>query len=242
MHGLHEREKAELKRILTQRGHKHSEDILAILDTFLAGEEHVTEDQLIRRLKARGLNLDPVLVHTALEFFCRYGFASLKKFDDQEPQYEHRHLGHHHDHLICTRCGQMEEFVNPEMEELQVNIARKKGFVPLQHRMEIYGLCPECAKSRRAVVPLYEAEAGERVIIVGHTGRGRLSRRLMDMGMTQGAELEVLSRNGGPVVVSCRGSRLALGRGMSEKILVTPVKDQPAGAKRSTPGGGESAE
>ncbi|MDY6850902.1 MAG: transcriptional repressor [Thermodesulfobacteriota bacterium] len=226
MHGLHEREKIELKRILTQRGHENSEDILAILDTFLAGEEHVTEKQLIRRLKTRGLNLDPVLVHTALELFCRYGFASLKKFDDQEPQYEHRHLGHHHDHIICTRCGRVEEFANPEMEELQDRIARKKGFVPLQHRMEIYGLCPECAKSRRPVAPLYETETGEKVIVIGHTGRERLSRRLMDMGMTKGAELEVLSRNGGPVVVSCRGSRLALGRGMSEKILVTPVKDQ----------------
>jgi len=225
MPGLHQNEQEELKRILTKQGVADIEDILAVLDTFLATEEHLTEAELIRKLKNRGLNLDEEVVKRALELFCRYGFAQIKKFENHEPMYEHRHLGHHHDHLICTRCGGVQEFVSPEMEDLQVRLAKTMGFVPLEHRMEIYGLCRKCALSRKPAVPLCEAECGERVVVVGHQGGAFLKHRLLDMGLTPGVELEVLHRNGGPLVVSCRGGRLALGRGMSKKIMVAPVQN-----------------
>jgi len=225
MAGLHQNEKYELKRILTQQGVADIEDILAVLDTFLATEEHLTEAELIKRLKSRGLNLDEAVVKGALDLFCRYGFAQVKKFENHEPKYEHRHLGHHHDHLICTRCGKVQEFVSPEMEGLQVRLARKMGFVPLEHRMEIYGLCRDCASARKSAVPLSETECGERVVVVGHEGGAFLKHRLSDMGLIPGVEVEVLHRNGGPLVVSCRGGRLALGRGLSRKIMVAPVEN-----------------
>lgn len=221
MQGIHEREKAELKRIITQMGYPRNEDILTILDTFLASEDHMTEAQILRKLRNRGLDYDEKTVGDALDLFCRYGFAQKKEFQDREPVYEHFHLGQHHDHMICTRCGRVEEFVNPEMEELQVRIAREKGFLPLQHRMEIYGLCPGCARDQAPSRPLSQTETGERVVVVGHGGGAEMARRLNEMGVTQGVELEVMNRNAGPVLVSCRGCRLALGRGMSDKILVT---------------------
>ena len=222
MAAIHQREKDELKRILAQRGHQDIDSTLQILDAFLSTEEHLTKAELRQRLKAGGHNFPMEQIGTALDLFCRYGFAQVKRFADKENRYEHRHLGQHHDHMVCTRCGRVEEFVNEEMENLQTRIASSQGFVPLQHRMEIYGLCVDCAKSRECSRPLSCAECGEKLIVSGHAGGEQATRRLIDMGLTPGTKVEVLQRNGGPLVVSCRGCRLALGRGLSEKILVTP--------------------
>ena len=163
-------------------------------------------------------------IRKALALFCKYGFAQIKEFKDQESRYEHHHLGQHHDHLICTRCGYIQEFTNPDLEELQVKLAHDIGFVPLQHRMEIYGLCVRCARERGPAVRLSQTEAGERVVILNHSGGDQVERRLLDMGLTRGTEVEVLSQNEGPMVISCRGSRLALGKGLSENITVTTSK------------------
>lgn len=228
MQNLHQLEKEDLKKILAQHGRGGDEDLMAVLDTFLATETHQSAQDLKRRLKARGLDYDLEAVQNALELFCHFGFAQAKSFNGQETLYEHRHLGQHHDHLICTRCGKVEEFVSPRIEELQIRAARGKGFIPMDHRLEIYGLCSDCAQERGPAVPLCDAEPGEHLLICGHVGGEDLQRRLTDMGLNNGAEVEVLSRNGGPVIVACRGSRLALGRGMSEKIMVSPKEDEPS--------------
>ncbi|MFH1134589.1 MAG: transcriptional repressor [Pseudomonadota bacterium] len=227
MKNLHQKEKQELQRILSQYGQGGDEDLLAILDCFLATDSHLSDVELQRRLKNRGLNYDLEAVRDALEVFRHLGFAQAKQFDGREEVFEHKHLGQHHDHLICTKCGRVEEFVNTRIEELQDLAAKEKGFVPLDHRLDIYGLCGGCSKERPGTAPLCEAREGERLVVCGFVGGAELERRLMDMGLSPGVEIEVLGSNGGPLVVACRGSRLALGRGLSEKVLVAPAKFSP---------------
>ena len=229
MYYLHQHEKTNLEKILSQNGHEKSQDLVAVLDTFLDSEKHQAVGELHRRLRIRGLNFTPEFVQHALDLFCHYGFAQRRDFEGHEPNYEHRHLGQHHDHLICTRCGLVEEFVNPTIEELQTAAAREKGFIPLEHRLDIYGLCAECARERGQAVPLCQAEKGECLVICGHSGGSELQRRLTDMGLRAGAEVEVLSNSSGPVVVACGGARLALGRGMSEKVMVSPAPPKEKG-------------
>lgn len=232
MKHLHQREKEELERLLTQNGHLRAKDVVAVLDAFLESEDHQSVDDVQKRLSKHGVAFEEPFVTEALELFCKYGFAQATEFKDKETLYEHRHLGRHHDHLICTRCGMVEEFVNPKIEELQVAAARKMGFVPLEHRMEIYGLCPACAHEPDRPVPLSQAEPGECLVVCGHTGGDDLQRRLSDMGLNPGAEVEVLGGNGGPLVVACRGCRLALGRGMCDKIMVKAAPTHPEHKRR----------
>jgi Fe2+ transport system protein FeoA len=61
---------------------------------------------------------------------------------------------------------------------------------------------------------------GQPVILVEMTSGHQLGRRLVELGLTPGAELEVIQDQGGPLVLAVRGSRLALGRGMASKIFV----------------------
>ena len=54
----------------------------------------------------------------------------------------------HHDHMICTICGQITEFVDEEIENRQDAIAKELGFKISDHSMQIYGICKDCQKNK----------------------------------------------------------------------------------------------
>ena len=70
-------------------------------------------------------------------------------------------------------------------------------------------------------MPLAMARPGELVTVIGvRAGRGLL-RRLADMGLTPGIQIRVInSQMPGPVRIDLRGSRVALGRGVAQKVMV----------------------
>jgi ferrous iron transport protein A len=70
---------------------------------------------------------------------------------------------------------------------------------------------------------LAEMPAGQRVRIIGHRGCRNFRARLLGMGLNLGRELEVLQNNRGLIIVGINGGRVALGRGISQKILAEPV-------------------
>ncbi|MDY7039020.1 MAG: FeoA domain-containing protein [Thermodesulfobacteriota bacterium] len=146
----------------------------------------------------------------------------ISAFAGQPPRYEHRHLGKHHDHFICTKCSKIIEFSNEEMERLQIKIAANQGFHMLQHKMEIYGLCSECLAERRPIMPLAMAKAGEKVIIKEMASGNHAQSRLASMGLRPGDLLEIINNNGqGRLIVGHKYTRLAMGRGIAQKIMVS---------------------
>jgi Fur family ferric uptake transcriptional regulator len=214
----------QFKVILEQEGLDRIGERLAVLEAFLSTENHLTAADLTRTLKGKGISLTDEFVAENLSFFAQYGFAREKQFTGQTPWYEHHHLGRHHDHLICVRCGAIAEFYNPEIEALQAETARRMGFHDLQHRMDIYGLCARCLRKRKAVMPLIMASPGERVRIVGFRGHRGMERRLTSMGLNRDAEVEVIKSSGpGPLIVASGETRIALGFGMAKKVLVTAI-------------------
>jgi Fur family ferric uptake transcriptional regulator len=212
----------QFKVIFEDEGLDRIDERLTILATFLGTENHLTASELAGILKGKGVSVAEEFVAENLRLFAQYGFAQEKHFSDQATQYEHHHLGKHHDHMICVRCGAVLEFYNPELEALQAETARRMEFHPLQHRMEIYGLCSNCLRKRKAVIPLIMASPGEQVRIVGFQGHRGMERRLTSMGLKRGADVEVIKSSGpGPLIVASQETRIALGAAMAKKILVT---------------------
>jgi Fur family ferric uptake transcriptional regulator len=215
-------EKANFKSIIESDGNDRIQDRLNIIDVFLDIEEHITLEEMYKLLKARGYDYEPDFVRQCMNRMVDLGFAQKKQFEGQPIRYEHRHLGRHHDHMICTKCGKIVEFANEDMEILQQKIASQKGFHMLQHRMEIYGLCKDCIVKRKTLMPLTMARSGERLVIKELAG-GRNARKIMsDMGFREGDQIEIISNEGhGRIILGHNCTRLALGRGVAQKILVT---------------------
>ena len=158
-------EKTNFRTLIEKDEIGRVEDRLNIIDTFLKTEKHVTFEDLMKLLSDRGYDYDPDFVRQCMNRWVGQGFAQKTIFEGQPPRYEHHHLGKHHDHLICTKCGKIVEFRNDEVERLQLKIATEQGFHMLQHKMEIYGLCSECLAERRPLMTLGMAKPVERIII-----------------------------------------------------------------------------
>ena len=223
MDAIHQQEKLQFKSLFEKEGIDQIPSRMAILGVFLGVEQHVSFKDLMRLLEEEGYDFEPDFVKKTLNLICRYGFASKEKFEGQPTLYEHRHLGLHHDHLICTKCQKIIEFENQQMEHLQVEIAALHGFHVLQHKMELYGLCADCLKERVSLMPLAYAQEGERAIIEEFMGGSGAQLRLATMGLRSGDEIEVITNRGeGQVIVALDTTRLALGRGLAKKIMVKP--------------------
>lgn len=215
-------EKINFKTLIEEDEIGRVNDRLNIIEAFLDTEAHVTLQDFLEVLRKRGYDYDSEFVRQCLNRWVEHGFAQKKQFEGQPPRYEHRHLGRHHDHIICTKCGKITEFSNEDMEELQVRIAQRCGYHMLQHKMEIYGICSDCLKDRQPLIPLTMAKPGERVEIRDFMGGKSAQGRLVSMGFRKGDVLEVISNNGqGRLIVGLGTTRLALGRGVAEKVTVS---------------------
>jgi Fur family transcriptional regulator, ferric uptake regulator len=215
-------EKLNFKALIEADGNDRLQDRLNIIDVFMGTEEHITLEQMYRLLRERGYDYDPEFVRQCMKRMVDLGFAQKKQFEGQPVRYEHHHLGRHHDHLICTKCGKIEEFANEDIERLQLKIAARQGFHMLQHRMEIYGLCSECLARRKPLMPLAMGKPGERVVVKEMTGGRSARTRLADMGLRNGDRIEIINNNGmGRLILGHDCTRLAIGRGIAQKIMVS---------------------
>ena len=88
-------------------------------------------------------------VYRTLKLLAECGVANERRFGDGLTRYELADDTTHHDHLICVQCGEITEFEEPRIEELQEKIARKHGFRLRTHKHELYGVCPRCQVGRR---------------------------------------------------------------------------------------------
>ncbi|HMA85306.1 MAG TPA: transcriptional repressor [Desulfosalsimonadaceae bacterium] len=222
---LHTYEKKQFEKLFKEEHIDNFEDRFKILEAFLKTERHVTKAELLEQLKEQGFDFSPDFVEETLQQMCHFGFAQKVRFENGEVRYEHRHLGQHHDHMICTKCGKIIEFKNEKLEELQSRIVSDYGFHMLQHQMNIYGICSECMETRNQFMPLIMAKPGERLKIKEFIGGHNSRMRLLSMGFRVDDSIEVISNTGsGQLVVALDFNRYVLGRGLAQKIIVEPEK------------------
>ena len=225
MKQIHIQEKEQFKKLFKQEQIDNFEDRFKVLEVFLQTERHVTVEEMVDLLNHHGLNLDAEFVRDTMKLMCRFGFAQKSRFDNGDLRYEHRHLGQHHDHMVCTKCKKIIEFEDKHLEELQIKIAASRGFHMLQHKMEIYGICDTCLRERIQLMPLMMARPGERLLLKDFDGGVGARMRLMSMGLRLGDEIEVISNdNRGQVAIAADYKRYVLGKGLAQKIRVEPIR------------------
>ncbi len=221
----HEQEKKQFKRLFQQQGVDKFISRFQVLEAFLKLEHHVTIKDILAQLGQDNIHLEEGLVFNSMELLCRFGFASKIEFDDKETQYEHRHLGLHHDHMVCTKCGSILEFRDEAIERLQFRVAEVYGFHMLQHKLEIYGICSKCMEERNTIVSLHKARQGEKLIVKDFEAGKNMQMRISSMGLKIGDAIEIVSVGfGGQMVIAARDNRLVLGKGIAEKIMVQPFE------------------
>jgi Fur family ferric uptake transcriptional regulator len=137
-----ETEHKALSSYLDEHNLKHTKQRQEILDAFLAAEAHVSSEDLFRAIRETNPKIGFTTIYRTMKLLCEAGLAQERQFSDGVTRYEIEQ--HHHDHLICIRCGKIVEFECEMIEDAQNTIAESYGYRILRHRHELYGHCADC--------------------------------------------------------------------------------------------------
>lgn len=144
------REKEQFLRALRARGQRVTAERLALFDEVFAQHGHIDADEILSALRAAGVAISRATVYRNLDLLVACGLVRKQRLGRRRYLYEHVHPGQHHDHLVCTGCGRVVEFVSPGIAALQTEICRAHGFVPSRHTLRIDGICVRCAEAEAA--------------------------------------------------------------------------------------------
>ena len=138
----------ELKKIVKQKGLKYTEQREIVLSILLHAKEHLTAEEVYNQIKKEypDSNIGIATVYRALSFLEEVDLIASITFGTDGKKYE-SNAKSHHDHLICTECGKIIEFIDEEIEKRQDKIAKKNNFRITSHSMQLYGTCSECQES-----------------------------------------------------------------------------------------------
>lgn len=115
--------------------------ILELLEN--ADGRHMSAEDIYKKLLGIGEDVGLATVYRVMTQFETAGLVSRHHFDSGLSVFE-LNEGTHHDHLVCEKCGKVEEFVDESIEKTQHQIAEDLGYKMTDHSLYIYGICPAC--------------------------------------------------------------------------------------------------
>jgi Fur family ferric uptake transcriptional regulator len=137
-----------LQSYMDKKGLRSTDQRRLIVETFFRADNHVSIEELLAQVREKDPRVGYATVYRTLKLLTECGVANERRFGDGLTRYELADDTTHHDHLICLECGEITEFEEPRIEELQDKIARKYGFELRSHKHELYGLCAKCQSQR----------------------------------------------------------------------------------------------
>ena len=117
--------------------------VLEILET--SNQRHMSAEEVYRALLESGSEVGLATVYRVLTQFESAGLVSRHNFEGGQSVFE-LDSGKHHDHLVCVKCGRVEEFIDETIEQSQREIAENAGYKLVEHSLVLYVDCenPDC--------------------------------------------------------------------------------------------------
>jgi len=131
--------KIDIEALCAEKGLRITEQRRVIAQVLSDAEDHPDVEALHARSSAIDPGISIATVYRTVRLFEEAGILERHDFGDGRSRYEAAPEAHH-DHLVDVETGNVIEFVDPELEQLQKQIAEKLGFRLVDHRMELYGV------------------------------------------------------------------------------------------------------
>jgi Fur family ferric uptake transcriptional regulator/Fur family peroxide stress response transcriptional regulator len=125
----------------------------AVLNVLRASHDHPTAAEVFRRVRRKHPGVACATIYNALNWLTRNGMIAELKLGDEASRFDP--IIDRHDHLICTRCGKLVDFVADLPRTVWAQAGQRAGFYVERHRLELYGLCHRCARSLRNTASVY---------------------------------------------------------------------------------------
>jgi Fur family ferric uptake transcriptional regulator len=104
---------------------------------------HLTAEQVYKVLLNENEEIGLATVYRVLTQFEAAGLVTRQHFEGGNSVFE-LNRGDHHDHIVCVKCGRIDEFIDQTIEKRQKQIAKELGYVLTDHSLCLYGFCSSC--------------------------------------------------------------------------------------------------
>lgn len=132
-----------LREYIQQNGLRFTPEREAIVKEVFSRHDHFTVDELYLSLR-RKRPISRASLYRTIPLLIEAGLISEVFQDSGQTRYEHTYGHQHHCHLRCRICGQVIEFHEPYLENLEKRVAAEHGYLVNGHRLEVLGSCPAC--------------------------------------------------------------------------------------------------
>lgn len=129
----------DIEKRCLDKGMRMTEQRRIIAQVLSGAQDHPDVDEVYQRAIAKDPKISIATVYRTVRLFEEAGILERHDFRDGRSRYEPV-SDEHHDHLINLETGEVVEFHDDQIEELQTAIAKKLGFKLVDHRMELYGV------------------------------------------------------------------------------------------------------
>ncbi len=128
-----------IEKLCVEKGLRMTEQRRIIARVLSLADDHPDAEELHRRASAEDSRISLATVYRTVRLFEEAGIIERHDFRDGRSRYEEAQ-DDHHDHLIDMNSGEVIEFFDEEIEELQEKIAKRLGYKLVDHRLELYGV------------------------------------------------------------------------------------------------------
>ena len=133
---------------LDQAGYRLTGPRRAVAEIIAGRDGHFTAAELVDEAKGRNLGIGRATVFRALDLLLELGVVERLDLPNGEHAYDGCEPAHHH-HVVCSRCGRATEIDDSGLRSVVQDVARQTGFWVDDHRLELFGVCPDCQAAER---------------------------------------------------------------------------------------------
>ena len=143
---------SEVRDILTQAAARFTPQREAVLRALLAHSgSHQSAEEVLHTSREFCSDIGLATVYRTLELFAKLGIVHRLDTAEGQARFELNDSGadHYHHHVICLGCGEIAEFKEDLLDEIEKRAATSTGFQVMDHCLRLYGYCPRCIRDGR---------------------------------------------------------------------------------------------
>ena len=123
---------------LKKEGLRFTEQRKSIWDEITSSDDHREAEDIFLALRKKNINVSRATVYRTIDVLVKNNLVRKLDIGDAPSKYENKIDSHHHDHMICLETGDIIEFYNEELENLQDEIAKKHGYKVIRHVHQLF--------------------------------------------------------------------------------------------------------
>ena len=123
---------------LKKEGLRFTEQRKSIWDEITSSDDHREAEDIFLSLRKKNINVSRATVYRTIDVLVKNNLVRKLDIGDAPSKYENKIDSHHHDHMICLETGDIIEFYNEELENLQDEIAKKHGYKVIRHVHQLF--------------------------------------------------------------------------------------------------------